>query len=127
MRSDIKRLVRTGSIFMIVVLIASYGFYQSRFLLKGPELSVWDPTDGSAVLQSVLEIKGEAKNISYISLDGRQIFVNEEGAFKEKVLLSPGYNALTFKATDKFGKEVEKTIGLFFKETEGDGDTLTRN
>lgn len=127
MRSNIKKVIKfTGLSFIACVLIA-YSFYQARFLLEGPQVAVWDPQDGSIVFQSVLDIQGEAKNISKLSLDGRQIFVNEQGVFKERILLSEGMNAITFNAQDKFGRETQKTIELFFKDVSGATDTLTRN
>lgn len=127
MRSNIKKVIKVAGLSLIACVIVFYVSYQARFLLEGPQVTVWDPQDGSTVSKSVLEIKGEAKNITRLSLDGRQIFVNEQGSFKERILLSEGFNSITISAKDKFGRETQKTIGLFFKNVAGSKDTLTRN
>ncbi len=41
--------------------------------------------------------------------------MDEEGNFKEKVLLSYGYNALELKASDKFGSNTEKVVEVVYK------------
>lgn len=127
MRSNFKRIIHISSLFIIACVIITYSFYQSRFLLEGPQVAVWDPQNGSTVFQSVLDIQGEVKNISKLSLDGRQIFVNEQGVFKERILLSVGLNSITIEAQDKFGREIQKTVELFFKDVRSETDTLTRN
>lgn len=127
MHRSVKKILKVICVLGLVLGIGTYVLYQSRSLLQGPQISIFDPTEGSAVAKSLLEITGSAKNIAFITLDGRQIFVNEQGVFKEKVVLSKGYNAVTIAAKDKFGRERIKTLGLFFKETERGTDTLTRN
>jgi hypothetical protein len=124
MRRDIKKKIRVISLCSLALLIGFYSFYQARFLLQGPDIEIWNPENGSSTKQEVVEIQGQAKNISYISLDGRQIFVNEQGVFKERILLSEGKNSVTITAQDKFGRERNNTIDLFFKQTEE--NTLTK-
>lgn len=124
MRRDIKRKIKVISLCSLALLIGFYSFYQARFLLQGPAVDIWNPENGSSTAREVVEIQGQAKNISYISLDGRQIFVNEEGVFKERVLLSEGKNSVTITAQDKFGRETHNTIDLFFKQTAE--NTLTK-
>ncbi len=126
MRHDIKRTLKITTLILTITCIGLYGFYQSRFLLQGPLVSIWNPEDGSSVSSSILDIQGEAKNISYITLDGRQIFVNEQGIFKEKILLAQGINAITVEAQDKFGRKTQNTINLFLKGSDKDAQTLTK-
>ncbi len=41
--------------------------------------------------------------------------MDEKGNFKEEILLSSGYNAITIKASDKFGRNTEKIIEVIYK------------
>jgi len=101
-------------------LIASYTYYKTKDFVRGPIVTILYPVDGSTLYDTIVEIKGEAKNISYISIDDRQIFTDESGFFVEKLLLYPGYNIISIKATDKFDRNIEKTLELIYKEPKQD-------
>jgi hypothetical protein len=60
-------------------------------------------------------VVGEAKNVSYLSLNGRQIFTDESGTFSEKLLLPYGYTIMTLKARDRFGRSRTYTLELVYK------------
>lgn len=107
------------SILLVVLLlgvVGSYGYLKMRNLIVGPEISVDSPENGASLSQSTNIIRGMAKNVAYLSLDDRQIFVDEQGNFSEIVALLPGYNILSLKGEDKFGKKTEKRLELVLKE-----------
>lgn len=92
-------------IFVILGIITVYTVFNSRLLINGPQVTVFEPQDGSVLEDPFIEIKGEAKNISFINLDGDPFFINEDGKFSEKLLLSPGLSIIKIDAKDKFGRE----------------------
>ncbi|MGH7249682.1 MAG: hypothetical protein ACREGC_01790, partial [Minisyncoccia bacterium] len=76
-------------------------------------------TDGATVSQNVINITGNARNAVSLTLDGREISVDQNGNFNETVALLPGYNIIDIKAQDKFGYVNEKDfrlIGEFAEE-----------
>jgi hypothetical protein len=93
---------------VLIILLAGflgvYFLYQSREYLSGPEIIIESPFSGEVVRQSYLEVRGQAINVSSLSLNGRQIFTNERGNFEEGLLLARGYNIIEVAATDKFGR-----------------------
>lgn len=91
-------------LFLIVGILGGYFLYQARGYLLGPEIIIETPKAGEVVRNSYLEIKGQVLNISSLSLNGRQIFTDERGDFKEGLLLARGYNIIELTATDKFGR-----------------------
>ncbi|MBU6430837.1 MAG: hypothetical protein KGJ58_01535 [Patescibacteria group bacterium] len=95
-------------------LISGYSFYQSRSLVIGPIVTISEPKNGETVNQSLIKIAGDSKNIKKITLDDREINIDETGAFSEKLLLSEGYNIIKVSAWDKFGKKTEKTIEVVY-------------
>src|SRR3989338_9888748 len=103
-----------GSLFLFLIL--GYSFYQSRSLITGPLITINEPENGSTVTRQLVTIAGAAKNINKITLDDRPIYVDESGAFSEKLLLSEGYNIIKISAWDKFSKKTEKTIELVYRQ-----------
>lgn len=101
---------------LFLSLILGYSFYQSRNLLIGPAIIVDEPKNGETVDQQLIKIAGVAKNIKKITLDDRPIYIDEAGAFSERLLLSEGYNTIKITAWDKFNKKTEKTIEVVYRQ-----------
>ncbi len=113
---DGKSIIRILVIIVIITGIAGYSLYQARNLISGPQISITQPINGSTVTDPVIAIKGTAHNISFISLNDRQIFVDKDGIFNEELLLASGYNVWKLEAKDKFGRIVSRKIELVLKK-----------
>ena len=98
-------LILTGFIFLSL-----YAVYQTRALVGGPELFVAEPKNGSNFSSPEIVVSGKAQNISFITLNGLQIFTDEAGNFARRLVLAPGYNVITLEAKDKFNRSIRKTI-----------------
>jgi hypothetical protein len=48
-------------------------------------------------------------------LNGRPIFIDLEGRFFEKLLLSPGYNIIELTAKDTQGRAIEKHLEIMYE------------
>lgn len=107
--------IRTAVVIIFALALAGYALYQTKSLREGPQLLITTPLNGSLATTSLLVISGTAKNISWITLNGRQIYVDEAGNFREQLLLSYGYNIITLSAKDKFGRTVSKKLELVYK------------
>ncbi|PIQ67162.1 MAG: hypothetical protein CO184_01440 [Candidatus Zambryskibacteria bacterium CG_4_9_14_3_um_filter_40_16] len=105
--------------FIVLVVILLYGLFQARNLILGPVIVVKTPLNGTTTTEKVLKIEGNARNIAFIRLNGRQIFVDDLGAFREELILSSGYNIITLNATDKFGRSTKKVLEIIL-ETENE-------
>lgn len=101
------------SIFAIVIF--GYALFQARNIISGPVIKIQTPENGISLNYSLVNIEGTAKNISHISFNDRQIFTDEDGEFSEKLLLSYGYNIITIKARDRFGRETKEILELIYK------------
>ena len=108
-------LVKIGLAGAFLTLIGSYAAFELQDLVNGPQIAVASPQNGATLSRSLVEVAGVAQNVSDISLNGKKIFITEEGAFSEKLLLSYGYNVITIQATDRFGREVERQIEVVYK------------
>lgn len=116
---NIKRLIIIGS----VLLLVSYGIFNARNLIMGPEIEIFSPNQNIETGQNVVAIKGKVKNMTFLSLNQKPIFVDMEGLFEEKLLLSPGSNIIEIKATDRFKNEIQKTIQVYYKEATTTNET----
>jgi len=101
-----------GLTFCLVILI--YSTYQMYDIASGPKLTIKSPTPNTAVSSPLVEVTGQAKRISRIYLNDNQIFTDESGQFKEKLLLAPGYTIIKLKVQDRFGRQVEQRFGLVY-------------
>src|SRR3989344_47986 len=98
------KLIAGIVIFVIsVIALGAYGYLQSRGYLRGPVSAVEEPKNGALSTTSLITVRGNARNISFLTLNGRQIFTDEQGRFREALLLQNGYNIMTIEAKDRFG------------------------
>ncbi len=102
------------TIFALIIL--SYSVFQAQKIIFGPIIEIYSPQNGSTFNLALIEVEGRGKNISYINLNDRKIFTDKTGYFKEKILLSPGYNVIKLSAEDKFKNYTEKRLELILKE-----------
>lgn len=106
-------MVAVATVGLVVIL---YALTRFQGFLEGPSIAITSPPNGSVVANSFLSIEGVAKQVAFITLSDRQIFVDEEGRLAEELLLFPGYNIISLKATDRFGRRVERRLELIYKE-----------
>lgn len=113
-RNSLRKTLGLWVIGIVAIAIIGYGAFEARFLIDGPKLSLLSPISGQETNNQLLEVRGEASNIAHISLNDRQIYIDETGVFKETLLLSPGYNRIRVRARDKFGRETEKVAEIVY-------------
>jgi len=68
--------------------------------------------DGAVLTENIIKITGNAKNAINLTLNGREISVDQAGNFNETIALLPGYNIISIIAKDKFGYVDEKNYKL---------------
>ena len=98
---------------LIFAVIALYSIWNGRNLILGPHIKIISPINGSQVDQNPIIIEGTARNVSFISINGREIYVDKGGNFKEVVVLTTGENSLEVFAKDRFNKEKIERIYLY--------------
>ncbi len=116
MTRNFASTLKIGLFVLLALVIIAYTGFQAQKLISGPIIDVYTPENGATYNQTLVEISGRAQNIAYINLDDRPIFTDKDGYFKEKILLSPGYNVIKLDATDKFKSHVEKRLAVILKE-----------
>jgi len=116
MNRNAKFIFRIASFTFLIIVIVGYAFFQAQKILTGPVIEIYSPENGATYSGALIEIEGRTKNISYLNLNDRPIFTDKDGYFKEKYVLSPGYNVIKLDAKDKFKKYTEKRLEIVLKE-----------
>jgi hypothetical protein len=111
--SNSRKKFRIGLGVLVLGCIFLYGLFQARNLIQGPIVVVTQPQNGATLPDEMLTVEGYARNIAYIKLNDRQIFVDDRGFFSEKLIAPSGYSIMKIWAEDKFGKTEEQFIHLF--------------
>ena len=116
MRIKIQTFFKIGAILIFVLIFTVYGLYKARGFLAGPKIKINEPENGQVFQNSLISVNGKAENVALIYLNGRQIFTDENGLFKESLLLAKGYGIITIEAKDKFGRIIKKTREVALKQ-----------
>ncbi|MES2023822.1 MAG: hypothetical protein V4439_04005 [Patescibacteria group bacterium] len=114
MKTSYKKIITVGGFSLFFVLIIFYAFFTSENLIFGVKIKNVNIVDGAKVENNILEVKGTAKNAVELSLNGRDISVDQGGNFNETIILLSGYNIIDIKAKDKFGNVDEKNYKLIY-------------
>jgi len=110
---NIKWWIGIMSCVALFAIIMIFGYEKMSFIFNGIKIeAVLEQKDGS----SVAVVKGNAEKAVYISLNGREIFIDKEGNFSESIVILPGFSIVTLNARDKFGKTAEKKFQVVVKE-----------
>lgn len=112
MSNDLKKILKIVIIAIFFLFIIIFGFYRSKDLIFGVKIRNVNIINGSTTTADTLNITGNARNAIKISINGREISVNNQGDFDETIALLSGYNIINIKAEDKFGASDEKNYQL---------------
>lgn len=109
-----RSYVQMGVGILFALLLLFFIYHQTRGLLAGPSLEIDSPQNGALLHDPILTIIGVANKIAFISMNGRQIFTDENGAFEESLLLAPGYTIITLSAEDAFKRKIKKQLQVVY-------------
>jgi hypothetical protein len=108
-------LIRTGWA-LAGVLLVIYIIHQGWAFLSGPRIVLDGPGNGAVFHEQTIHVFGTATHTTFISLNGRPIFIDERGRFNEVFVLARGSNIITLYARDRFGNEttdVREIVGMY--------------
>lgn len=101
---ELRSLLKGAFFVLLLGFTVFYVFFQARFLITGPQIVLAsEPTTQHN--DRVLSLEGSAFNITHLWLNDRPIFTDEDGNFKEALVLENGYTITTLRAKDRYGRE----------------------
>lgn len=99
----LRSILFSFAIGLFSLALIAYVLYQARFLLLGPQIQFAEDVS-STQYQRVVTLEGQMFNIVKATLNGRTLFTDEKGNFKEALILENGYTIATLVAQDRFGR-----------------------
>ena len=109
------RWLGTALMAAVLLVIGLYGYSRTIDLVRGPQIEILSPVTGTTYSKEMVTVTGQVQHIAKIYLNDNQIFTDDQGFFREPLLLLPGYNILTLKAEDLFGRQITKQIKLVYQ------------
>jgi cytoskeletal protein RodZ len=101
--------IKWAAIIIVILAILGYFIYQLDYLIAPPKLVLEYPAQDLTINTSSVRISGQAEYSAKLTINGQQIFVENDGRFSQEINLSPGLNTLKIEATNRFGKISEIT------------------
>lgn len=109
---DTRSIVYSLVIIVFFGAILAYTYFEGRNYVAGPQITVIKPKNYELIRNNLVSIEGQTKNISKLILNDRNISIDENGNFKEKIMMANGYNLILIKGSDRFGKNKEISIEI---------------
>ncbi len=100
--------VSVGAFAILFLAISVYAYKNMKGVLSGVTVEAKIEKENN-----LFNINGNAEHANFISINGREINIDKEGDFTEKIVLPDGYSVVTIFARDKFGKDTEKIIQAY--------------
>lgn len=104
--------MRKALLIFAVFLILGYGLFEARRIITGPVVTIDSPLDGSATSSPAISIQGSARNIAFLTINGRPAFTDEEGRFFERVSVPAGYTVFTVEGKDRFNRSASAQVHI---------------
>ena len=106
-----------------MAIVVGYAGFAFRDIVRGPSIIITEPINGETFATSSVELRGISERAQFISLNGKPILIDENGAFSEIIVLSSGYNVSIVEARDKFGHTATQKLELV-RSTPNESDRL---
>lgn len=113
---SLATLARNLGIAAIVIIFAGYLIWQIRGILTPPLLLVYTPMDGAVTSHTNIVVQGTTDKEARLSINGKDIMIDEDGKFSLEIGLAPGVNKITVTAIKKHGKTTTVTRNVVVKE-----------
>jgi len=109
-------LLPRGLLLILATLLTigalGYGLFEARRILAGPQITINEPLDGSAVPNKAIVLAGTASNISFLTINDKPALTDESGHFAQLLTPPQGYAIFTVAATDRFGRRVSRSVRI---------------
>ncbi len=119
-----KEILRILLISLFFLFIIVYGFLRSQAVIFGVKIKDINIENWTTYTENPLKITGNAKNAIHLTINGREIYIDQKGNFAEDIVLLSGYNIIEIYAKDKFGKEDVKNYQLIYQKVPSLEDSI---
>lgn len=90
---------------LALLIIVGYALFAAYPYLKGPSLTL-----SFASVKGLTTLYGDTERVSFLTINGAEIPVGEDGSFSIERAYPAGYTAVTAVGRDRFGRTITKTL-----------------
>jgi len=98
------KILKSLPAIIIVITVAGFLFIQAKSFLGAPYLKLNNPALDLSTQDASIMVEGEGRHNSYITLNGKEIYLGKDGKFSEEIYLNPGVNEIKVEAESRLGK-----------------------
>lgn len=97
---------RFSLVFALIVIAIVFGYFwhQLSYLIYPPAIKITQPASDITIQNKSIEVFGQTGSDVYLTINGKEVYVDSKGYFKSMVDLEVGLNTLKIEARDRFGK-----------------------
>jgi cytoskeletal protein RodZ len=106
------KLVSLAAGILFVLVTLGYIIWQVSSINQTPNLEIIEPKDRQIIQDSVVNVAGRTNPGMSVSVNGENVFVDNQGNFKTQLGISAGQKVLVITAKNKFDKTASKTIAV---------------
>ena len=111
-----KKILKFIGLSVLFCFMVGYGVWIGRDLIFGISLNISGIQNNETVATSTLDLTGMAYHATEITVNGRTVSVEENGAWHDTIALLNGYNIIKVSAKDKFGRTISKVFTINYAE-----------
>lgn len=117
MKKTITKTQHSDTLKKVLIALSALGvifyiLFHMQNIFTGPKLTVINPVVDGLAKTNLITISGSAERAESVFVNDNKVPLNEKYEFSLPLLLLSGYNAITVRATDRFGKESIRKISI---------------
>ena len=97
--------IALGSIGVVFLLMIIFIASRLTTFVRAPKLTIEEPRDEAILDKPIVHVKGTVEKESHLTVNGREITIDQLGNFDETISASAGLTSLEFNAENRFGKK----------------------
>ena len=107
-------LEKIGKWFFVALIGLIMFYFSTRIynFITGPRIEIYSPQPGQIIKEDTCIIDGNIQNAKTIRINGKEISIDQEGNFKEEIIVKSPYTLIVIDAVDKYGKTKEEIMEI---------------
>lgn len=107
-----SRSLVIGLIFLMVFGAFFYLYREFKSFAAEPQLTVFAPENSTAIDGQEVTVRGKTDKGAQVSLNGQNVFVDNDGQFSDMLIVRPGVNTIVVRSVNRFDREKSVTLSV---------------
>lgn len=110
------RIVRNSMVAASLAAVFVYLSFLAYTIVRPPQITILSPIDNSATAQGKIVLSGMTPDDARVQINGQDVTKDQEGIFKQDVVLTEGINTIRVTASKKYSRSAEITRRIFYRK-----------